>query len=680
MEVIVASNSQLGQYLAELDASENKSMSHLPSATQKRSIHRTSPVAQDWILLRLMQSLRHRVELVALRHLLPYLCLYHQTILEEIEDASKIFTKSKEPLDSRAKWLTQHIPIVEVFRGVKVATDGAWEGRAAIGVVFVFAMAAARDKDINASLLQTMRWIGIFAVFGLLALDLSVRWLLAWYARRAKQLVESIMAFRGILNKFNAIYENSINVVKRAELASRGFQIGADWLPPIGRLEASDAGNASNDECAAFTAAKIQMRCVPLRRMLRKVNDQLLRTAFAIIEEGEELDEMDNGQNIDEDDTMDLQSPSLLLTALTKQHKRATIVLESAVHEILVHNLAQARTFRDNEKSGCLFSHFGSHRITVEKLITSLRAWTCDLETWNTTKDPVALFALDSGVSALQNRKTKSRVDDPMLESIGLQLQGLRSMSETLTALFIAAQYELLSTDHAIERLCNSRALMQSLIYHLQEEYNSYDSAFSSTIDGEKRQDISASKDVIQEAQCASNSTRSVTNSSVRAPEDPSCTVIFTGTSTGDESFDLLSLLKQQEIDSTAAVAKPTHHFVRELQNVLASRGIHEERDFTKQIDQDISISPTLQALHLENDAVAYLDKAKTNSLPPCVLPNEKLRQSLDPPLTSKPSGFHSPLVQDEKKLSGARANAFSLELQTLLQNSQQQSVECIGD
>lgn len=161
-------------------------------------------------------------------------------------------------------------------------------------------------------------------------------------------------------------------------------------------------------------------------------------------------------------------------------------------------------------------------------------------------------------------------------------------MSETLTALTIAAQHEMVSGDSILERLVDSREAMRAMARHLQEAWDGYDSALSA-LRCEDDTDPGTSGDAAEEGEDpeAKPIDAVVASSSVPTPEDPNYTVIFTGTSTGDEGFDLQALLKQQEADASAT-ASPTPHFVSELRDVLAHRQAHAQPGLTKQVDHDL--------------------------------------------------------------------------------------------
>ncbi|KUF98291.1 hypothetical protein AM588_10009689 [Phytophthora nicotianae] len=176
---------------------------------------------------------------------------------------------------------------------------------------------------------------------------------------------------------------------------------------------------------------------------------------------------------------------------------------------------------------------------------------------------------------------------------------------------------------------------------------------------------------------CESKPIEVVALTSSVAPEDPNCTVVFTGTSTGDDSFDLLSLLKQQEAD-TPESSGPTPHFVRELRDVLA----HRVPGLTKQVDHDPLIPSTPPIPPADN---AILPPPPTDDM--FALPRAPPRGGPRRPSTRAnrdPSAAISPTLPRDNKLSGVVATAFNLELQTLLQriqsSQQPNSIDCIGD
>ncbi|POM79714.1 Hypothetical protein PHPALM_2549 [Phytophthora palmivora] len=86
MEITVASNSPLGQYLAELDADGDggESLAQLLSARRpvasRKCPRRSDSVASGWGFCQLIQRVRRQIELMAIRNVIPVLCAFHPTI------------------------------------------------------------------------------------------------------------------------------------------------------------------------------------------------------------------------------------------------------------------------------------------------------------------------------------------------------------------------------------------------------------------------------------------------------------------------------------------------------------------------------------------------------------------------------------------------------------------------
>ncbi|KAG6576173.1 uncharacterized protein IUM83_18089 [Phytophthora cinnamomi] len=238
MEIAVAAASPLGQYLAELDAEgSGESMAQLltaprPAAAVRRPARRKPPSFCGW--RQLVGHLRRRVELLATRRLIPRLCGFHPTIREELQQAAgadaTVFAVSR----GTGKWpWRREVAVVELLSGVQVSTEETRRlvamGGGTVAVLMV-AVLIARWKDAG----KLMGWSVVAASVLVLGVELSVRGLLAVYARRSIKLAGSLDAFGSALDRFNATYDDSLALVKRAELASRGYRLGAGLLPPIG--------------------------------------------------------------------------------------------------------------------------------------------------------------------------------------------------------------------------------------------------------------------------------------------------------------------------------------------------------------------------------------------------------------------------------------------------------------
>ncbi|KAK1928830.1 hypothetical protein P3T76_015619 [Phytophthora citrophthora] len=418
MEIAVTSSSPLGQYLAELitsflipsllseldaEAGSSESLAQILSTPQpvarKRPRRSTAQTLRLWEWLQLAQTIQRRVELVAVRRLIPKLCAFHPTIREELQQTvgynATVFAVSYKGNG----WWSRYIALVEVLEGVQVTQQSV--------VILAVVLGSWRWDTLVLKLLQ---WIAA-VVF---VLELSMKLWLGWYARRSQQLVAALQTFLSAMSNYDQAYGDSLTLVKRAELASRGYRLGAGLLPPIGRLEASSNAESSGENGATE---------------LKK----------------ETLVER-------EDD----KAPSLLLTALTKQRNRSTLLLENAVRTELVTNVARSCS---SSMSCNLFDTLISQRVEAEQLIKALGVWTDDLQVWNSTKNPVTLQTLDSSIHPTERQQDGQQAPsdpvDPQLNSVASQLHDLRSISETFTALTIASQHELL-TDAAPEQLSSS--------------------------------------------------------------------------------------------------------------------------------------------------------------------------------------------------------------------------------
>ncbi|RLN91937.1 hypothetical protein BBJ28_00020105 [Nothophytophthora sp. Chile5] len=503
----------------------------------------------------------------------------------------------------------------------------------------------------------------VLSALVVLLVELGIHLLLVWYAHRSKRLVRSLSAFTSTLEAFNGAFTSSLALVKRAELASRGYRLGTGLLPPIGRLESTLLGsnspedNHSDDVEAAVALAKRQLRCLPLRRRLRALNEQL-ETRASTFAKRIEVNEVEGAQGNDTESTSSADAPSLLLTALAKQRARSSLLLESAVHTVLMRDLARVFSSRGAREAGIggFFHALGAQRGALERLEHALGLWAVELKAWNTTSDPVALLASTAkSDNAKQQQQKQSMPDegrDPQLQKVLKPLQELRSAGETLTALAIAAQHsDFQSAASAAEALATSRESMGALVQQLQEAWGSYDAALSAVLAGESGNKPPGSdtpqleEDAVQESQKLAIAP----SSEIPAAQDSNCTVIFTGTSTGDEGFDLQALLKQQEADAAAASATPSPSFVRELRDVLAHREAHAPSGFTRQIvDHDPPV-PTAASGALPPPAAAF------------ALPRA--------PPRSRPR--RPPPASEGREPSLSVASAFNQELQALLQRSQ---------
>ncbi|OWZ10061.1 hypothetical protein PHMEG_00017144 [Phytophthora megakarya] len=657
MEIAVAAQSPLGQYLAELDAEGGASMAQLRSVPcPKKRSRRSDPMWKTWSRGQLIQRLRRQVELVAVRRAIPELVSFHSTIKEELQmtgSAAAVDTVLSKPHES---WWV----IGELFREVKVVGE-VWTVLAVVGGASIAAVAA--ESEVETILAVT--------VLVLLSLELSVRILLTMYEIRSRRLVSSLNDFVAALAKFNEVYTRSLTLIKRAELASRGYRLGACLLPPIGRLEAADIGGADdNGDNDAVSTTKIKLRCLPLRTKLRLLNDQLQAQASTLIHK--EMKAIHEVRDAAEEDFVNERAPSLLLTVLAKQRNHSVLVLENAMRTVLVRTLAGACSARNSPFSCSLFPLLSSRQVAVKQLVGELNSWSDDLDVWNTTSDSMTLrisaSGMDSSNKMQQDQQTSSSACHSSLKSVTKQLQDLRSTSETLTALIIAAQHELLSGP-STEELHSSGDAMRSMVGQLHDAWSNFDTSLSDVTAGEN---TSQNIDEITVDKEGDHETRpfSISDiSTVPVPEDPNCTVIFTGTSIGDDGFDLKKLLKQQE--ATTVSSGPTPHFVHELRDVLAHREAHAYPGLTKQVDHD----PPAQLTTVTNvGLIAPLPPPAADAMfaLPDISPRPRPRRpSTSAPIPTDIATSDGISLSMDSVISSSVPNPINLEFLALLQQKQ---------
>ncbi|CEG46353.1 uncharacterized protein PHALS_02757 [Plasmopara halstedii] len=655
MEIAVASSSPLGQYLAELEEDGDESMAHLlsahhPSHARKKSTRRAGYAANYWRWLQLVQSLHHRIEMIALQQLLPDLCAFHSTLREELQETISDAAMYEALSNVPNNYWRRHVTIIEILSGIKILPINNWQ---IIGVLVAGLGISIIYLDINhGTLLQLLKWILLPIVILLCGVLSSIHILLTLYARCSKRLLYSLNKLQTTLQSFNQISSDCLTTIKRAELTSQGFQLGiGTFLPPLARFE------AIADEKKRIR--KTQLHCVHLRKKLRVVNENILSQALNLLNENTKTIERNRQDEIND------RVPSLLLTTLIKQRNRSLLVLENAVLTILKRTL----TFTYLPDHCNLFSDLSSLQQSLEQISTNLSGWTSDLNVWNTTKDPVTLFTSEmtlesSKEQTFHHQQILANLTDPKLKCVAMQLQSIRSMSETLTALSIAAQYELLSSNFDMKSFGKSRDLMQSLILQLQEEWRKFDNEVNVQKCNEKTQDIVQHNETLYNTEMISEAA----SLSTLPSQDPNCTIVFTGTSTGDDNFDLKSLSKQQRTEMTAI---PTFHFIHELQNVLAHRVAHAQPGLMKQVDQDTSSSLSRQDSSLVNISVP-LPPVKGEFVLPALPLNRRKRPTFTTTSFNDESLANvSQVLQHDNQHSSAFTNAFQLELQALLQRNQ---------
>jgi len=193
--------------------------------------------------------------------------------------------------------------------------------------------------------------------------------------------------------------------------------------------------------------------------------------------------------------------------------------------------------------------------------------------------------------------QTKSR----LIES---QLHELWTACETLSSLVVAARHDLTATESATNtpsaeqdnsspekwgiRLASTRELMEKRVEELRTAWEAYDQVLAGALSPSDPSEKPTSDPSVEGDNYGDTNAPIRSLAPPKQPEDDDCTVVFTGTSTGEKDFDLQSILRQhQDADGAPAAGR---FFVRELRDVLAYREANtRSRTVTKDIDGDAS-------------------------------------------------------------------------------------------
>lgn len=379
-------------------------------------------------------------------------------------------------------------------------------------------------------------------------------------------------------------YQETLALVKKAELVTRGYRIGR-LLPPVQRIE---------------TATR--MTCRRMRLRLRAINDSICDAAVRL-ETGAALaaSAFEQETAARETESEAATAPSLLITALTKRHELANVLLERALHSELLQQLGASSDPSLSSASSSRHERRADSAAPLDAQLNALAAilfrWRSELVQLNTSKsmravDATATTASDSTSSSSDNAtETKRLRPEPLsararaVDAAQERASELRTACETLKYLVFAAQQELatLSTagaDEATEvtviaSLGATRELMQTMVDSVAATWTQYDEALAAL--GTNSNETTASLAAGSLDDCESSDTTATADSASdleaqrmreaareRAEQERTCTFVFTGTSTGERDFDLRAILRQQQQERE--VAPPTPSFVCELQ------------------------------------------------------------------------------------------------------------------
>lgn len=400
-------------------------------------------------------------------------------------------------------------------------------------------------------------------------------------------------------------FRSSLDLVKKAELARRGYRIGGAFLPPVGRLEKPTD----------------RLQCGELRRLLRSLNEELVAHASADLRaqsetsHGTPLKALMGSFNNTSSTNEDTSAPSLLVTALSKHHAVAALAVESALRSWLFALISPLWESQRGQNTGSthLVVRMRDCQRLLERSCELFHAWESVLERQSRRVSAVVRADMpspstesshdcDDQVTKASSQSTSDQVRFRQIES---RLHELWSACETLGSLVVAARHDLSTTDAATDapsagkgdpstetwanRLASSRELMEKRVQELRDSWEAYDQALAAALstsesDDQRKSDPSPDPDEISDGQDKNAPLQRVKPPEQREEDD--CTFVFTGTSTGEKDFDLKSILRQQDDASRAPATGRL--FVRELRDVLAYREANtRSRTITKDIDAD---------------------------------------------------------------------------------------------
>ncbi|TMW61084.1 hypothetical protein Poli38472_014545 [Pythium oligandrum] len=414
------------------------------------------------------------------------------------------------------------------------------------------------------------------------AVELLFQTLLLRHKYTQDRLVHTIEASLSARKAFDQAFTQSLDVVKRTELASRGYRLGC-LLPPVGRVE-----EAMSMKVKRQPTQYHELQCRRIRVRLRQWNDALERVSEAIAQR-RPVTTVPMPVAVEQEETGGAATPSLLITALKKRHEISTLRLELVLRETLVNDLAAL--FQDELRTADVVAKQIETYIALTQQLTQ---WTRDLERGNARKLRYEAHA-DVVESVDDAKHTSPDVPDDV-EDVRRAMDEVLATCETLKALAIGVQHDAVAFGEARTpeeadavraqwriQVTRTQSQMHKLVTNLQDEWAVLNAAMERAIRGvsESPDAVPANETINNEEDADTTSAEATINATSDAPTDPEreYLMVFTGTSTGEKDFDLQALLRQQQlIDSTASVVPS---FVSELQDVLDRR-------------QELQATPTL--------------------------------------------------------------------------------------
>ncbi|TYZ59567.1 hypothetical protein PybrP1_011645 [[Pythium] brassicae (nom. inval.)] len=429
--------------------------------------------------------------------------------------------------------------------------------------------------------------LALAAVGAALGVELLYQVLLLRRWWKARQVLAAVSAYADAKEAFEVSYQTSVELVKKAELAVRGYRIGA-LLPPVGRIERST-----------------RLKCGLLRRQLRALNELMVQAA-AQLRNHESLSALTEWSGPlaqrESDETQAAAAPSLLLSALLKRHDLANVLLERSLHALLLEcvsahgsspadNALGLRAWRPWSTLNSLLGHF-------QALSAALVRWQAELDRSTSSRGVQALARSRDSATDERERPAAPRANG---DSVDEQLAELRSACETLRHLVFAAQQDVAAAPRqpaATAALAETRGLMRTTLQRLNDAWREYEKAVdvggSDATSDVGDNGVAGADDCAAEARATQQQQQQQEqqHEKERAAQEAAqlqergFTLVFTGTSTGERDFDLKALLTRP-----SQSAPPTPQFVRELQ----SHSLHKVK--TKQIDHDDEPSRAARAV-----------------------------------------------------------------------------------
>lgn len=378
----------------------------------------------------------------------------------------------------------------------------------------------------------------------------------------------------------------SLDLVKKGELASRGYRIGL-LLPPVGRIEKVTS-----------------LRCRQMRLRLRQINEQMERIAMRIQNRepvGCLASEPGRRRKTSAPGTADgpdgRNAPSLLITALAKRHELVSVLLESAFRESLFESVSPFWNLQEpvcqqqqqRESENTLVHALRTQTLQYVEVSRVFSVWSEELDRMNTSRDMTFLHSAPTvtGEDATSSNGAAPQSpcgNDADAECIREHLKELRTACETLKHLLFVAQCDTAAllgeqtVDPAAKQewrsqsLAGTRGLMKNMVGALNTAWERYESALDAIhSDGDEvRGNANVGSEEQENGEVASGdgaesdveARRKMAEDKLREEQEKRFTFVFTGTSTGEKDFDLNAMLKQQQVQQAA----PIPSFVHELQ------------------------------------------------------------------------------------------------------------------